>query len=83
MSYYVYILECSDNTFYAGITTDIDRRLLEHNSEKAGGAKYTRARQPVKLVYSAKFLNRSEATKKEMSIKKLSQQEKESLIAGQ
>ena len=59
--WYIYIVECSDNTFYTGITTDINRRLLEHNSGK--GAKYTRARLPVvlKAFFTAK--NRSEASK--------------------
>lgn len=79
MNYYVYIIRCADNTLYTGITTDVDRRVLEHNGDEAG-AKYTRARQPVKLVYSAEFSDRSSATKEEMRIKKLSREFKESLI---
>ncbi|MDP4010833.1 MAG: GIY-YIG nuclease family protein, partial [Candidatus Roizmanbacteria bacterium] len=52
MSYYfVYILQCADNTYYTGITTDMKRRLKEHNGKVKGGAKYTRVRTPVKLVY--------------------------------
>jgi len=73
--YFVYILKCSDQTFYTGITTDIQRRLIEHNMS-ALGAKYTRARRPVKLVYSKKFRSRSQAQKEEARIKTLSRAEK-------
>lgn len=73
--YFVYILECSDKTFYTGITTNLDRRIKEHNSSKLG-AKYTKVRRPVKLVYSKEFINRSEASKEESRIKKLSRTEK-------
>jgi len=77
--YYLYILECADRTLYTGITVDLERRLREHNSS-ALGAKYTRARRPVKLVYSKKFRNRSLASKAEYRIKKLSKAEKIKLI---
>lgn len=73
--YFIYILECSDQTFYTGITTDLDRRLKEHNNSKLG-AKYTRVRRPVKLVYSQQFIDRSNASKEEARIKKLSRQQK-------
>jgi len=73
--YYLYILQCADGTLYTGISTDVSRRLLEHNSSHRG-AKYTRSRRPVKLVYSKKCLTRSRAAKTEASIKKLSRQEK-------
>ena len=73
--YFVYILECSDNTFYTGITTNLDRRLKEHNSSKLG-AKYTKVRRPVKLIYSKEFNNRSEASIEESRIKKLTRAEK-------
>jgi putative endonuclease len=73
--YYLYILKCADNTLYTGITVDLDRRVGEHNNSKLG-AKYTRARRPVKLVYSKKFTNRSLASKAESAIKKLSRTEK-------
>ena len=73
--YFLYILECSDGTFYTGITTNLDRRVKEHNQSKLG-AKYTKARRPVKLVYSKEFLNRSVASIEESRIKKLSRQEK-------
>ena len=79
MNYHVYIIQCSDDTFYTGITTDIARRIQEHNDNKKG-AKYTKARQPVFLVYSAEFSNRSTASKEEYRIKKLSRKEKEILI---
>ena len=75
MQYHLYILRCADKTLYVGITTDVERRLEEHNSS-ALGAKYTRGRRPVKLVYSKEFKNRSEATKEESRIKKLSRTQK-------
>ena len=73
--YFVYILECSDHTFYTGITTNLDRRIEEHNSSKLG-TKYTKARRPVKLIYSKQFNNRSEASIEESRIKKLTRTEK-------
>lgn len=73
--YFVYILQCSDNSFYTGITTNLDRRIKEHNTSKVG-AKYTKARRPVKLIYSKQFNNRSEASIEEARIKKLSRIEK-------
>ena len=76
--YYLYILECADKTLYTGITTDLERRVLEHNEKKLG-AKYTSARRPVKLVYSKKFKNRSLASKAESQIKKLGKAEKAEL----
>jgi putative endonuclease len=79
MTYFVYILECADQTLYAGITTDLKRRIAEHNNSKLG-AKYTSARRPVKLVYSKKFKNRSLASKAEAEIKKLKKSEKLKLI---
>lgn len=79
MSYFVYILTCKDNTLYTGITTDLQKRLDEHNhSDK--GAKYTRIRRPVVLSYSEKAQNRSEASKREYAIKKLSRAKKLQLI---
>lgn len=73
--YFLYILECSDGTFYTGITLDLVRRLLEHNHSKLG-AKYTLTRRPVKLVYSQEFANRAEASSEEARIKKLTRAEK-------
>lgn len=78
--WFVYVLRCADNSLYAGITTDVERREKEHNSKTASGAKYTRARQPVKVVYQESSENRSSATRREMAIKKLNKKQKEALI---
>lgn len=75
---YVYILECSDKTYYTGWTTDLEKRILVHNSGK--GAKYTRGRTPVKLLYFEEFETKSEALKREVAIKKLSKGKKKNLI---
>ncbi|HTW96432.1 MAG TPA: GIY-YIG nuclease family protein [Candidatus Methylomirabilis sp.] len=77
--YYLYILKCADKTLYTGITVDLARRCREHNFSKLG-AKYTRARRPVKIVYSKKFRNRSMASRAESGIKKLSRGEKLKLV---
>ena len=79
MPYYLYILRCADRTLYTGITTDLDRRVAEHNLSTKG-AKYTRARRPVVLVYSRQFATRSEATKAEAAFKKLTRTQKLALI---
>lgn len=79
MSYFVYILECSDKTLYTGITKDINKRLEEHNSNEKG-AKYTKARRPVKLLYEESSLNRSTASKREYEIKKFTKLQKLQLI---
>ena len=80
-SWHVYILECADGTLYTGITTDLERRLSEHNEGRLG-ARYTRARRPVRLVYSVSYANRSEASIAEAQIKKLSRRKKQALIAA-
>jgi len=77
--YYVYIIKCNDDSLYCGITVDLDRRIKEHNVSSKG-AKYTRSRRPVKLVWSKLVGNRSEASKEECRIKKLSRLEKLKLI---
>jgi putative endonuclease len=77
--YFLYILKCADKTLYTGITVDLKRRVREHNSSKLG-AKYTRTRRPVQLVYSKKFRNRSSATKAESKVKSLSRRKKLSLV---
>lgn len=79
MSYFVYILECNDGTLYTGITKDISKRLDEHNN-KDKGAKYTKARRPVKLLYEEKASDRSTASKREYFIKKLTRLKKLALI---
>jgi putative endonuclease len=80
-AWYVYILRCVDDTLYTGITTNLERRVDEHNSGKAG-AKYTRSRRPVEIVYHETVNDRSQALKREYQIKRLSLQGKRSLIAG-
>ena len=79
MTWSVYILKCADTSLYTGVTTDTQRRVQEHNQGKLG-AKYTRARRPVELLYSEECEDRSEACKREAAIKKLSRQQKLSLI---
>ena len=78
--YYVYILECVDKTLYTGWTSNIAKRVREHNGGK-GGAKYTRARRPVRLVYTEACSCLSEALKREVQIKKMSHLGKLELIA--
>lgn len=77
--YYLYILQCADGTLYTGITTNLVRRVEEHNFGTLG-AKYTRWRRPVVLVFSKKFRTRSIASKAESRIKKLSRREKLDLV---
>ncbi len=73
-------MRCSDGTFYTGWTTDPERRTKVHNSGK--GAKYTRARRPVELIYYEEFDDKIEAQRREWAIKQLTRAEKEELIAG-
>jgi putative endonuclease len=77
--FYVYIVRCHDGTLYTGFTTDIASRVVAHNTSSRG-AKYTRARRPVTLVYSQKFATRSGALKREVAIKRLRRAEKEALF---
>lgn len=77
--YHLYILKCADQTLYTGITTDLKRRVAEHNDAKLG-ARYTSSRRPVKLVYSKKFKDRSSVSKEEAQIKNLTRLEKLELI---
>ena len=74
-----YIVQCSDNSLYTGITTDIERRVDEHNTSNKG-AKYTKTRRPVKLVYSESHTDRSTSSKREYEIKKLNRTDKLKLI---
>lgn len=78
--HYAYMLRCADGTIYSGYTTDLERRLSEHNS--GAGAKYTRARTPVTLEYYEEFPTKSEAMKREAAYKKLTRAQKEELIAS-
>ena len=75
----VYIVKCNDKTFYTGVAKDLKRRIDEHNNSKLG-AKYTRPRRPVKLVYSNEFETRSEAQIEECRIKQLTRPQKKNLI---
>ena len=76
----IYLLECGYDSFYCGITNNLERRLKQHNGEIKGGAKYTRSHLPCKLVYKEKSASRSEASQREAVIKKMSKDEKQALI---
>lgn len=78
--YYVYILECSDNTYYIGKTVNLTKRLLAHNGINSGGAKYTRGRRPVYIVYYEIKKTITDALKREYELKNLSRKEKIHLI---
>ncbi len=80
--YYVYIVECADGTLYTGITTDVARRVEEHNTSPKG-ARYTRNRRPVNLVYQEICQDRSRASKREYEIKKMNKQLKYKLIENE
>lgn len=80
-SWYVYVLRCCDDSLYTGITTDLKRRLEEHN-HGAKGARYTRARRPVSLVYSEALPSRAAAASREYAIKQLRPAQKRTLIAA-
>ena len=75
---YTYIVECKDGTLYTGWTNNLEKRIADHNNGK--GAKYTRARKPVALVYYEMFEKKEEAMKREYAIKHMSRREKEKLI---
>jgi len=79
-TYYVYIAECADGTYYTGYTTDIESRVRTHNEGK--GAKYTRSRLPVRIVYSEALAFKSDALKREAAIKSLRRNAKAALIAA-
>jgi len=76
--YYVYLLECQDKTLYCGYTTDIAKRVAKHNQGK--GAKYTKGRLPVRLVYKEQYNSKTEALKREYDIKHLSRKSKLALV---
>lgn len=78
MEWIVYILKCSDGSFYTGITNNIKKRLEMHIS--GNGSKYLRGRLPIKLIYKESFANRSQASKREIEIKKLNKREKQLII---
>lgn len=74
--WWVYMLRCADGSLYTGITTDLSRRLAQHNGEQAGGARYTRCRRPVTLVWGESGHDRSSALRREAGLKRLSRQRK-------
>lgn len=78
--HHVYVLSCADGTFYTGYTTDLERRVAEHEADE--GAKYTRGRTPVELVHAESFASRSAAMAREHEIKQLTRREKEHLVEG-
>jgi len=78
MRCFVYILKCTDDSFYTGITNDPQKRFKEHVSGKGG--RYTRSHRPVKIVYLERVANRSKALKREARIKKMTRREKDALI---
>tara|TARA_B100001989_G_C24400681_1_gene394046 strand:- start:425 stop:679 length:255 start_codon:yes stop_codon:yes gene_type:complete len=80
MEWYMYVVLCFDNSFYCGITTNLEKRLKQHNGVIKGGAKYTRSRRPCKYIYKEVAQNRSDASKKEAAFKKLSRKQKEKYI---
>lgn len=77
--YYLYVLQCADKSLYTGITVDVARRVREHNNSKLG-AKYTRVRRPVQLVYTEEFADRSAASKAEYEMKHLTREQKLKLL---
>jgi putative endonuclease len=78
-NHHVYVVECDDGTYYTGYTTDVERRVAEHND--GVGAKYTRGRRPVELVHVESFDTQSAAMQREYAIKQLGRSDKERLVA--
>jgi len=81
-AWHVYILRCADETLYTGIARDLQKRLMQHNGEQAGGSKYTRSRRPVQLAWADVVPDRATALQREAAIKKLRRPEKLRLIAS-
>lgn len=80
MTHLVYVLECADGSYYTGYTTDLERRVSEH--EAGDGAKYTRGRTPVDVIHVEQFDSKSAAMSREYEIKQLSRRQKERLVRG-
>jgi putative endonuclease len=78
-SWWLYVVECSDGTLYCGVTTSISRRVSEHNTSQRG-AKYTRSRRPVSLVYTEQCSSRSDALRREAAFKRMTRKQKLHLI---
>ena len=80
--HYIYLMRCSDDSLYCGWTTDLKRRIDAHNGHIPGGAKYTRGRRPVTLVYAESFHQKQEAQRREYAIKRMTKTKKLRLIKG-
>jgi putative endonuclease len=80
-NYYLYVLQCSDSSYYCGIAKNVEKRLCEHNHTKKA-SKYVRARKPAELVYTSSALNKNDALSYEKKFKKLNRKQKENLIAS-
>ncbi len=80
--HYIYLVRCSDDSLYCGWTTDLKRRIDAHNGHISGGAKYTRGRRPVTLVYAESFHQKQEAQRREYAIKRMTKTKKLRLIKG-
>ena len=80
--HYIYLVRCSDDSLYCGWTTDLKRRIDAHNGHIPGGAKYTRGRRPVTLVYAESFHQKQEAQRREYAIKRMTKTKKVRLIKG-
>ena len=80
--YYFYILRCSENSLYCGVTSNPERRVKEHNSNNSKASRFTRARQPVKLVYTEEYKDLKSAMRRELQIKKWPKVKKEALISN-
>lgn len=88
MSHYVYMLECADGSYYTGYAINVEKRVLEHNgigdtpTQRSRGARYTRGRRPVRVVYQEECASRSAALRREHAIKRLTRVEKQRLSEG-
>ncbi|MEE4202279.1 MAG: GIY-YIG nuclease family protein [Halieaceae bacterium] len=78
--WYVYLLRCADGSLYAGVSNNLQRRLRQHNGDLAGGARYTRGRRPVTLVWSEPAADRVAAQRREQAVKRLTRRQKERLV---
>lgn len=79
--WHLYIVRCADGTYYTGVAKDVVRRILEHNGRGTAGARYTRVRRPVELLYHEILPSRSAATRREYEVRRLDRKGKEALIA--
>lgn len=80
--FYTYMVRCADGSLYTGWTTDLDKRIRAHNGEIKGGAKYTRSRRPVTLVWSTAFSRKQDAQSMEQQVKRMERSQKDALIAA-